>query len=63
MVNQKVSMGLGKLTLLYKCGVPMYGSHPYMPVGHVPSPLPGTHADVGPGGHHLHDPCQWAVID
>ena len=33
-----------------------------MPVGHICSPLPGTHAGVSPKDCHLHDPCQQAVI-
>ena len=40
----------------------MHGLHLHMPIEHVPSPLPGTSADVGPRDPHLHDPCQWAVI-
>ena len=49
-INQNVSMGLGGLALLWVLDELVRGRL-------VPGPLPMTSTGEGPGGHHLHYPC------
>ena len=63
-----VYTGYSRLRCVFYYGQPK-GDHrvrwacPFIEIGQLPSPSSGTHAHISIGGHHLHDPSQWAVND